>query len=185
MTHQTNTAAVPALTRLQRLFALTALCISCLIPHSLYAGEEFQLYLVRHAEKAIGDTPNPSLTPQGRERAKQLAQALADKNIQAIWTSNYRRTKQTVAPLAAHLNLNAEVYNPSQSKAMAERLLSARKSALVAGHSNTIPELASVLCNCEVNELSEDDYDNLFIINLKKWPGVLKVVKQSEYFSQQ
>lgn len=59
------------------------------------------LYLVRHAEK--DPTPgltDPPLTAAGEARAQLLAQRLARHKPAALFTTNPRRARATLAPLA-------------------------------------------------------------------------------------
>src|SRR3954469_1434785 len=71
--------------------------------------------LVRHAEKAA-PTPNmqtsdPELSGAGKQRALNLVAALKDYSPDVLYSTNYIRTKTTLAPLAAKLNKTVEVYD--------------------------------------------------------------------------
>src|SRR6266850_2835610 len=62
--------------------------------------------LVRHAEKIID--PNNSdvdLSPAGQARAQELARILGDSGINAIYATQYKRTQESVKPLADRLGL--------------------------------------------------------------------------------
>jgi broad specificity phosphatase PhoE len=70
------------------------------------------IYIVRHAEKAKGDFYNPQLrhqdepiSPNGRREAQELWSYFADKQISAIYISEYIRTAQTVEYIANQLKL--------------------------------------------------------------------------------
>jgi broad specificity phosphatase PhoE len=70
-------------------------------------------YIIRHAEKEIGGHYNNYLrhqdepiTPKGRTAAERLIEHFAGKPIQAIYVSGYRRTAETIAPLAEGLGLD-------------------------------------------------------------------------------
>src|SRR4051812_23445880 len=56
--------------------------------------------VVRHAEKQLDKGDDPSLTPAGQEHAKALAKLLDRQKIDAIFTSDMKRTQETAAPLA-------------------------------------------------------------------------------------
>ena len=129
-------------------------------------GGEFTLYLVRHAEKALDGTADPELTEEGRARAARLAQWLEGRGLQAIWSSDYRRTRQTVQPTAERLGLPIRTYDPGAQEAFAVTLLAERHTALIAGHSNTLPELARDLCGCEVSDIPDTDYERLFVVQV-------------------
>ena len=124
---------------------------------------DFILYLVRHAEKAAGGF-DPGLTDFGRTRAEFMADWYSGKNVQAVWSSEFRRTRNTAKPLADRLGLNIQVYDPRNQATLVEQLLAAEVNAVVVGHSNTVPELAALLCRCEVVPMSDTDYERSFAI---------------------
>jgi len=68
--------------------------------------------LIRHAEKANDGTRNPALTPQGIERAEKLKDLLVEAGVTAIYSTPYKRTQATVAPLAQHLGIEVGEYDP-------------------------------------------------------------------------
>eukprot|EP00439_Symbiodinium_sp_Y106_P087738 s1_g274.t1 len=66
-----------------------------------------RLYLVRHAVAAPHpDIAEPEwpLTDEGHGQARDLASALRNEPIDAIWSSPYQRSLDTVAPLSDHLS---------------------------------------------------------------------------------
>lgn len=128
---------------------------------------ESTLYLVRHAEKEAGDAADPSLSEAGKARANRLAILLKDKGISDIWSSDYQRTRSTVAPLAADLGLKVKIYNARDLDTLVSELEERKRSALVVGHSNTTPELASLLCACQVTEMDHAEYDRLLIVSVQ------------------
>lgn len=72
------------------------------------------LLLVRHAEPHEPtfqgtDERDRCLTERGREQALQLARSFDDADIEAIYTSPYRRVIQTVEPLALSHGLRLHV----------------------------------------------------------------------------
>ena len=121
------------------------------------------LYLVRHAEKQTGD--DPALTEAGNTRAAALADRLEDAGIEAIWSTDYRRTLQTAAPLAQRLDLEVQVYDPGDLASFAEQLKTTGETALVVGHSNTTPQLAGLLGGNPGPEIVEaSEYDRIYVI---------------------
>jgi len=69
-------------------------------------------YIIRHAERELGDFYNAQLrihdnpiTPQGHQDSQKLCTYFADKSIAAIYASAYRRAQQTVEPVARLLDL--------------------------------------------------------------------------------
>jgi broad specificity phosphatase PhoE len=130
------------------------------------SADTFTLYLVRHAEKASDGSNNPDLTPAGHERAETLAGWLQAKPVQAIWSSDYQRTQQTAAPLAALTGLPVTSYDPRDGEGLAVLLVDQGLNALVVGHSNTIPELAAQLCSCEVAPMDDNEYGRLLVVTV-------------------
>ena len=65
--------------------------------------------LVRHAEKKIVPPENkdPDLSPAGLARAEELGRMFGDTGITAIYATQYKRTQQTVKPLADKLGLQS------------------------------------------------------------------------------
>lgn len=133
-------------------------------------------YLVRHAEKRKDGSKNPHLTQQGQQRANNLAQQLLLAGITHIYSTDYHRTQQTAKPLADLLGLEVQTYNPSNLQELAARLKaqvntkSKTQAALIVGHSNTTPQLTSLLSGQAVPDMDESEYTNLYqvvIINGK------------------
>ena len=65
--------------------------------------------VVRHADK-IDDTDDAVLSPTGEDQAKRLAHVLKDVGIRAIYTTQFKRTIQTAAPLADLLKIETRAY---------------------------------------------------------------------------
>ena len=126
----------------------------------------YTIYLVRHAEKQTGD--DPSLTGAGLERAEILGEVLSNAGVEKIWSSDYRRTRETAAPLATRLGLDVEIYDASDLTSLADRLTAEGLTALVVGHSNTTPQLAELLGAAPGEPIVEaNEYDRLYVIQRK------------------
>ncbi|MBI1382284.1 MAG: hypothetical protein GC161_14495 [Planctomycetaceae bacterium] len=99
--------------------------------------------LLRHGEKGEGDKRDPPLSEVGLARAKALAELLAPARPALIAASEYRRTQDTVGPLAKAVGAEVQVL-PAREP---ERWLAAVDAlppgsvAVLCGHSNTVPEL--------------------------------------------
>jgi broad specificity phosphatase PhoE len=130
------------------------------------------VYLVRHAERATDHPTDPTLTPEGRARAEVLAGMLADSAIARVYATSYRRTRLTVDPLAARLGLSVEEYDPDAQSALAERIRRTPGRHLVAGHSNTIPELVRLLGGEPGEPIGENEYDRLYVVTIGAGGGV-------------
>jgi broad specificity phosphatase PhoE len=127
------------------------------------------IVLVRHAEKAAQPANDPPLTEAGAVRAKALAAALADANIQAIIATPTLRTQSTAKPLAESRGLAVETValgpNAVHVRAVAAAALAHRGLAvLVVGHSNTIPAIITALGGPALADLCDTQYAMLYTL---------------------
>jgi broad specificity phosphatase PhoE len=160
-------------TRLAGAVGLAALLLGCTPPAETPAPTsevvESVFFLVRHAEKA-DQSEDPPLTEEGHARARVLAHLLRDAGIEAIFSSDFERTRDTAAPLASDLGLAVTLYDPTRLPELARTLLSSPGRALVVGHSNTTPELAGLLGGEPGAPIPETEYDRLYVLHHN--PGV-------------
>lgn len=75
-----------------------------------------QIFLVRHTEREL-DGEDPPLVPEGVIRAQALAETLRDAGITRMVTTQWRRTRDTAAPLAKLLKLTPRVVPVLEGKA--------------------------------------------------------------------
>ena len=123
------------------------------------------IYLVRHAEKVTAASKDPALTEIGTHRARNLADVLRSAGITKIYSSDYTRTRDTAAPLAEHLGLELQIYDPKALEPFATELLELQENALVVGHSNTTPELAEMMGGDGGTPIVEGwEYDRLYLL---------------------
>lgn len=125
-----------------------------------------KIILVRHAEKMLDGSKDPELTTEGKQRAERLRFLLSDIDVDQIFSSPYVRTKNTVAPVAISKNITVEMYNPKDPN-FSTYLWSKVKgeTAIVVGHSNSIPALVNQLIGKDkFKELTEDVYSRIWIL---------------------
>lgn len=141
------------------------------------AAEAQTIVLVRHAEK-VDSSKDPDLSEEGRARASRLAAMLADAGVSDLFATQYKRTQQTVAPLAAARSLTPAVVHSDDVAGLAARLraLSSDAVAVYAGHSGSVPKLLTALGHRTPPDIDESDYTNLFIVSLDR-AGPLRVVR--------
>ena len=128
-----------------------------------------RVIIVRHAEKDNNENKNPSLTEIGKARAERLNALLNEFKIDALYSTPYSRTTETLQPIAKARNLEIKSYNPNE-KNFALNLLNNEKgkTIIVAGHSNTCPILANILMNeSKYSDMDESDYGKIWIITFK------------------
>ncbi len=127
-------------------------------------------YLIRHAEKVTSDPSdqNPTLTAEGEARAIQWKEYFDDKDIEAVYSTNYIRTMNTAAPTAQANNLEIIDYSPSVLYDNAFAIATEGKNVVVVGHSNTTPNFANAILNTqEAPVIDESDYGNLYIVTVE------------------
>lgn len=141
------------------------------------------IIFVRHAEKAAQPEDDPSLSDAGRRRVAELTRQLVDADVvagvDAIYSTPYRRTQETVQPLADVLNLAVNIYDPSDNELVLSTILKKHKGKiiLVAAHSNTVPTLIADLgASKKVPPIEEDEYDNIYVISIP-WFGKTKTIR--------
>ncbi len=139
--------------------------------------------LVRHAEKATMPADNPGLSEAGRERAAELARQLVEADVvagvDAIYSTSYRRTEETVQPVATALGLPITPYDAANTATIMDEIVRQHKGQiiLVVGHSNTIPALiANMGASKNVPEIDEGEYDNMYVVSIP-WFGKTKTIR--------
>lgn len=141
--------------------------------------------LMRHAEKdtsAQGSTmmqADPKLSPEGEARAARVPEALKAFSPDAIYSTNFIRTKSTVTPLAKKTGKEIQVYDHRNLKGFAEELLKMEgKTVVVAGHSNSTPMLVNLLLKeNKFPNLDESVYDTYWIVTVKDGKAEAKQMK--------
>ena len=131
------------------------------------------VFVVRHAERAdggaaapmMGTPADPALSAIGEARAAKLADMLANAGIGAIFSTQYKRTQDTVKPLAARLGVAVTTVPAAQTAQLVAALRGkhAGDIVLVVGHSNTVPDVIKALGGPDV-KIPESDYGDLFVL---------------------
>lgn len=128
------------------------------------------VYVVRHAEKA-DNSRDPELSERGAQRARALADALANAGIDGVVVTQFIRTRDTAAPTSEAHSVKpvivaaggASVREHAGAVADAVRSLDAT-AILVVGHSNTVPSIVAALGGPEMPEICDSQYSNLFVL---------------------
>jgi broad specificity phosphatase PhoE len=141
------------------------------------------IIFVRHAEKADTPAEDPGLSPAGQRRAAELARQLVDadviQGIDAIYSTPFRRTKETAEAVADALDLPVNTYDVADTEPVLESILKKHKGKiiLVVAHSNTLPVLiANLGASKRVPPIAEDEYDNIYVISIP-WFGKTKTIR--------
>ena len=124
--------------------------------------------LVRHAERPPGS--DPDLLPAGQARAESLAVALARTSVAAIIHTQFKRTQQTAAPLAARQSLSPIVVAATGTEAqhaqavLAQIHLFAGRTVVYVGHSNTVPAVIQALGLVPPPTIGDTEYNHFYIV---------------------
>jgi broad specificity phosphatase PhoE len=132
------------------------------------------VFIVRHAEKA-DNSKDAELSEAGRARAEALANMLKDSKISVIYTTEFKRTQQTAAPLAKALGLTVTTLPVENHTALVAKLRTSPGNSLVVGHGNTIPDIIKALGISELVKISDSDYDNLLVVVLGEKPYLIRL----------
>lgn len=123
--------------------------------------------IVRHAEKDLTQSTNdPDLAPEGKERSGRLKEILKNAGVTEVYSTPFKRTVQTVKPLAQENHLEVNHYSPMEYSVF-ESIITNTPGAkvLVAGHSNTVPALLNFLTGTEDYKImADEEYGRLYIV---------------------
>ena len=127
--------------------------------------------VVRHMEKAVGGGDDPALSEAGTARAERVAAILAASGVDAVYATQYRRTVETATPLAERLSLDLYVYDAGDTGGLIDAIDERHReaTAVVVGHSNTVPEIVEALSGESVGPISEDRYGDVFVVVRPRW----------------
>jgi len=141
------------------------------------------IVLVRHTEKdaSVATNPDPDLSPAGKERAIRLMHFVKRFKPHEIFSTNYKRTRQTAEPIAARRKKQIQTYDASKpADIVATIMASDTDHNLIVGHSNTIPPLVNLFSKKEVfRNLLDAEYGVVWVIRMKN--GVLKKIEVFPY----
>lgn len=146
-------------------FALFTLANTVLVAQD----REVTIILVRHAEKADATSPDPELSDAGKERAQRLVQKIGKYRPGAFYSTDYKRTRDTVTPLANKRKKDVKIYDARKPKELIEEIMKGKiKRYVVAGHSNTVPGLANLIAKKEMfKNLDDSEYTIIWLIRMK------------------
>ena len=138
------------------------------------------LILVRHAEKKIVPPENkdPDLSPAGVARAEELVRMFGDSGIGAIYATQYKRTQQTVKPLADKLNIPVTQIEAKKTADLVKQIREQKAGQVIfiAGHNNTVPEIIAAMGGPQLAIIPETEYDNLYILTVQS-DGTARLLK--------
>ncbi|HCX31089.1 MAG TPA: hypothetical protein DHU55_15185, partial [Blastocatellia bacterium] len=102
------------------------------------------IILIRHGEKNVEPgNPDPDLSPVGQARAQELVRMFGDAGIAGIYVTQYKRTQQTVKPLAEKIGISPTQVDAKNTAEVIRQIRSQHNGdvVFVCGHNNTVPEI--------------------------------------------
>ena len=126
-------------------------------------------YFIRHAEKDRSDAKNhnPKLLKKGKRRARKWKRYFKNKQIDAIYSTNYNRTLGTAFPTSKNKKLPVIAYNPNTIDYDDFKKQTKGQSVLIVGHSNTTPRFVNAIINQDKHEDIDDAINSkLFIVTI-------------------
>jgi len=136
-------------------------CIAGLLFSVQALAGNYQLFLVRHAEKAAHPAADPQLSDCGKLQAKALATLLKDVQLPQIFHTPYQRTTMTATALLQP-GRTLQPYDPAKLAEFSTQLKQQQQSAVVVGHSDTTPQLTALLSGQDIAPLSELQYGVIY-----------------------
>ncbi len=127
------------------------------------------VFVVRHAEKAVVQDDDPPLSEAGLERARLLSRMLAQADVTHLYASQFKRTQQTVQPLAEGRDLKPVIVNARDVSGLVKRVKQESRggTAVIASHSNLVPAILEQLGIPNRLVITEKQYDDLFVVTLR------------------
>lgn len=124
-----------------------------------------QVYLTRHAETPPGQQ-DPDLLTEGAERANKLSELMQVLGISHVYSTDFRRTRQTANPTALAVGTTTNIYNDAANLVTDINLLPAGSRVLVVAHSNTVGQIVDQLGVSDTVTIAHDEFDNVFFVGL-------------------
>jgi len=130
------------------------------------------IVLIRHAEKEtseMSDQADPPLSAAGKERDERVAKRIGKFRPGAIYSTNYKRTRDTVELLAKKRNKPVQIYDASKPQELVDAIKNSKtKRFIIVGHSNTIPPLANLLTGKDLfKNLQDSEYSVIWVVSMK------------------
>ncbi len=128
-----------------------------------------KIYLLRHADRTIGD----DLTPLGVARANDLKRYLTPTGINALFSTNTVRTKKTLLLMETPAR-PIRIYSTPQALVTKIRSTWVGRRVVVVGHSDTVPAIIQA-CGCvspfPAAGIPPNQYDNLLLMIVRWSPA--------------
>jgi len=162
------------------------------------------LIIIRHAHATprtdyVGEDGKRPLLPEGKKQAKELVRLLSAYGPRRVFTSPWRRCKDTITPYAkAHrykiidrgeLSEMGNTKGPARTAKVAKNLFTDARSSILCTHRPTLPTITKVLASyaepklakliLEAKALKPGDFIVLHLTTAGKKPRLVAVESQS------
>ncbi|HEX6124631.1 MAG TPA: phosphoglycerate mutase family protein [Pyrinomonadaceae bacterium] len=150
---------------IKSLFAILLLSLCFVFPAH---AQKKTIILVRHAEK-VDASQDPELSTEGKQRAERLMRIVRKYKPGAIYSTDFKRTRETAAPIAVRRKLQIQTYDPRKPDELVDAIMKSNtKRFMIVGHSNTVPGLANLIGKKELfKNLDDSEYGVIWIVRIK------------------
>src|SRR5262245_47599631 len=108
------------MTRVVRIFLLVVLL--ALLGAASASAQDKLIVLVRHAEK-VDASADAELSSEGKERAQRLVKKIGKYRPNEIYSTDFKRTRDTVRPIATKRHVQIQLYDPRKPQELADKIL--------------------------------------------------------------
>ena len=154
--------------RLRILLVVSAAIL--LVTPAISSAQDKLIIIVRHAEKAAvaPSEPDPDLSREGRDRALRFMKVAKRYRPGEVYSTAYKRTRQTAEPIAAARAKEIQIYDAAKQAELVDKILKSRtKRFVVVGHSNTVPFLANLFAKKEIfRQLLDTEYGVFYVVRV-------------------
>lgn len=133
------------------------------------SSETSTYYFIRHAEKDRSDKSNhdPHLLEKGKQRAEHWSNIFKNINFDAIYSTDYYRTRETAKNTAIKNEIGLTIYDPRNYDVATFLKDTKGKNVLVVGHSNSTPQFVNTLLGKEkYDHIDDSNNANLYIVTI-------------------
>jgi broad specificity phosphatase PhoE len=163
------------LTAIAAFLAFAVVVVAAVTVWEWGTADSTTVIVIRHAEKDLAGGADPKLSADGEARAALLARMFGAAggrgSINAIYVSPTVRSRATVAPLAAVLNLTPATVPADDAKGLARRAIQehAGGRVLIVGHLDTVPAIVSELSGArDIPKIGEAEYGAMYIVTVPR-----------------
>ena len=126
-------------------------------------------FFIRHAEKdrKNSEEKDPALTDIGIKRAEKWAEIFKEVQFDLIYSSDFKRTRETAQKIAESRNLEIQLYDSGKLNDEEFQKKTKGKTVLVIEHSNTNPKFVnSILGEEKYSDIADEESGSLFILSV-------------------